>query len=142
MTQKIVFPVRPDRDVDWAVGCLQRMQQREPIVVDLLSVQTPFDGHVRLFFSEREIRAFHDEDAERELAPVRRKLDAAGIPYQAHVVVGCGAKAIAKFAQEHHASQIVLGPVRGRGLSDLVLGSLTRQVEHLMESTGNRCEVL
>jgi hypothetical protein len=88
------------------------MQQREPIVVDLLSVQPPFDGHVRLFFSEQEIRAFHDEDAERELAPV------------------------------HRASQIVLGPPRGRGLSEMVLGSLTRQIEHLMESTGSRCEVL
>jgi len=142
MPQKIVFPVRPDRDTDWAVSCLQRMQQREPIVVDLLSVQPPFDGHVRLFFSDEEVRAFHDEDAERELAPVRRKLDAAGIPYHSYVVVGCGAKAIAKFAQEHRASQIVLGPPRGRGLSEMVLGSLTRQIEHLMESAGTRCEVL
>jgi nucleotide-binding universal stress UspA family protein len=142
MPHKIVFPVRPDRDTDWAVSCLLRIQQREPIVVDLLSVQTPFDGNVRMFFSEEEIRAFHDEDAERELAPVRRKLDAAGIPYQAHIVVGCSAKAIAKFAREHHASQIVLGPVRGRGLSEMVLGSLTRQIEHLMESAGSRCEVL
>ena len=72
MTQKIICPVRPDRDTDWAVNCLQRIQQREPIVVDLLSVQTPFDGHVRLFFSDEEIRAFHDEDADRELAPVSR----------------------------------------------------------------------
>ena len=56
MTQKIVFPVRPDRDTDWAVSCLQRMQQRQPIVVDLLSVQTPFDGNVRMFFSDEEIR--------------------------------------------------------------------------------------
>jgi nucleotide-binding universal stress UspA family protein len=142
MTRRIVFPVRPDRDTDWVISCLQGLQQREPIDVALLSVQTPFDGHVRLFFSDQDMRAFHAEDAERELAPVQRKLEAAGIPYRTHLVIGYGAKAIAKFAREHRAAQIVLGPVRGRGLPDMVLGSLTRQIEHLMESAGAPCEVL
>ena len=142
MANTILFPVVGDRDASWGVTFLERMQQREPIMVELLSVQQPYTGHVRLFFSKDQVFTFHKEDAERELAPVKRALQAAGVPFRTHMVVGYSAEAIAQFAQEHHVSQIVLGPPAGRGLSELVLGSLTRQVRALMESAGAPCEVL
>lgn len=142
MTSKILFPVVGDRDPSWGISFLERLQQREPITVELLSVQQPYTGHVRMFFDKDEVFTFHREDAERELAPVRRALEAAGVPYRAHMVVGYSAEAIARFAQEHHVAQVVLGPPRGRGFSELVLGSLTRQVRSLLESAGAPCEVL
>lgn len=142
MARKILFPIVGDRDAAWGVTFLERLQQREPILVDVLSVQQPYTGHVRMFFDKDQVYTFHREDAERELAPVRKALDAAGVPYCVHMVVGYSAEAIAQFAQEHHASQIVLGPPRGRGIPDLILGSLTRQVRQLMESAGTPCEVL
>ena len=142
MTSSVLFPVRPDRDTEWAVTLLARLHQRAPIRVKLLSVQTPLNGHVRMFFSGADIAEFHHEDAERELDPVRRALDAAGVPYEQHVEVGFSAETIAHFAQEHRCSQIVLGPMRERGLSGLVLGSLTQQIEYLMETAGRPCEVL
>lgn len=138
----ILAPVRPDRDTDWVAGFLIKMHQRERIRVHLLSVRSPFNGHVRMFFDEPQIRAFHQEDAESELAPVRRALDAAGVPYDAHVAVGYAAEEIVRFAHKHHCPQIVIGPPKGNGLSDLVLGSLTRQIEHMMRLTGEACEVL
>jgi len=138
----ILAPVRADRDTDWAIGFLIKLHQRERIRVHLLSVQQPFNGHVRMFFTEAQVRAFHEEDAEKELEPMRRALDAAGVPYNTHVVLGYSAEEIARFAQEHHCPQIVMGPVKGGGLSEMILGSLTRQVEHLMRLSGKTCEVL
>lgn len=142
MSRKVLFPVVGERDPAWAVDFVTRLQQREPILVELLSVQQPYTGHVRMFFDKDQVFTFHKEDAERELAPVRNALDAAGIPYRSHMVVGYSAEAIAQFAQDHHCSQIVLGPPPGRGLSEVLLGSLTRQVRALVESSGAPCEVL
>jgi nucleotide-binding universal stress UspA family protein len=142
MTRKVLLPVVRDRDTTWSVDFVERLQKREPILVELLSVQQPYTGHVRMFFDKDTVFTFHREDAERELAPVRAALDAAGISYRAHMVVGYSAEAIADFAKEYHVSQIVLGPPRGMGISDLILGSLTRQVRQLMESAGAPCEVL
>lgn len=138
----ILAPVRPDRDMDWAVNFLVKLHQRERIRVHLLSVQPPYNGHVRMFFSESQIRAIHEEDAEVELAPMRKALDAAGVPYNTHVAVGNVAEEIARFAQDHHCPQIVMGPVRGTGVSEMIMGSLSRQVEHLMRLAGKTCEVL
>ncbi|MGE0799736.1 MAG: universal stress protein [Lautropia sp.] len=138
----ILAPVRPDRDTDWVAGFLIKLHQRERIRVHLLSVRPPFNGHVRMFFDDAEIRAFHREDAENDFAPIRRALDANGVPYNTHVVVGYLAEEIVRFAQEHHCPQIVMGPPKGSALSELILGSLTRQVEHLMRLTGRTCEVL
>ena len=73
---------------------------------------------------------------------MRRALDAAGVPYDTHTVVGYDAEEIAKFAQARQCRQIVMGPVKGMGLSEMILGSLSHQVERLMRMAGRPCEVL
>lgn len=138
----ILAPIRDDRDTDWAVAFLAKLHQRERIRVHLLSVQAPYNGHVRMFFKDVQVRAFQREDAQKELAPVCKALDRAGVPYNTHVVVGYAAEEIARFAQRHNCRQIVMGPPKGRGLSELILGSLGQQVEHLMRVSGRTCEVL
>jgi nucleotide-binding universal stress UspA family protein len=138
----ILAPVRPERDTEWAVRFLIKLHQRERVRVHLLSVQPAYYGHVRMFFSEAQIRAFHEEDSERELAPVRKALDLAGVSYNVHMRVGNTAETIANFAREYHCPQIVMGPPRGLGFSELILGSLTREVQNLMQAYGRSCEVL
>jgi nucleotide-binding universal stress UspA family protein len=138
----ILAAVRPDHDTDWVARFLVEMYQREPIHVHLLSVRCPFNGHVRMFFDAALLREFHTEDAELEFAPVRRALDAAGVPYDTHVVVGYAAEEIVRFAQKRRCRRIVMGPPKGGSLSDLVLGSLNRQIEQMMRTTGKACEVL
>ena len=140
----ILVPVRADRDKDWAVDFLIKLHRRGPIRVHLLSVQPTLAGfvHVRMFFDGAQIRAFYREEAEREFAPMCRALDAAGIPYNTHTAVGYDAEEIAQFAQAHHCRQIVMGPMKGLGLSELILGSLSHQVERLMRMAGKTCEVL
>ena len=142
MLRKILFPVVGERDPSWGIAFLERLQQREPIAVELLSVQQPYTGHVRMFFDKDEVHTFHLEDARRELAPVLQALERAGIPCETHMAGGHSAEAIADFAKSHGISQIVLGPSPEKGFTSLVLGSLTRQVRSLLESAGNPCEVL
>ena len=141
MTDILAF-VRSDRDADWVARSLIRLHQREDIRVHLLSVRPPFNGHVRMFFDEEQIHAFHLEDAQSELAPLRVALGAAGVPYDSHMAVGYAAEEIVKFAQSHHCDRVIVGPPKGNGVSKLVLGSLTRQVEHMMQLAGTACEVV
>jgi nucleotide-binding universal stress UspA family protein len=141
MTDILAF-VRSDRDTDWVAGFLIKLHQREDIRVHLLSVRSPFNGHVRMFFDEHRIHAFHREDAKSELAPLRAALGAAGVPYDSHMAIGYAAEEVVKFARNHHCDRIVVGPPKGKGGSELVLGSLTRQIEHMMRLAGTTCEVL
>lgn len=143
MVKNVLFPVRSDRDIQWVIDFMIRLHQREPVRIHLLSVQTPFDGHVRMFFKDDEIRRIQREDGEAELQPVREALDRAGVPYVCHIGVGFSAATIAEFARQYDCRQIVMGPPRSQGaVSQLLLGSIGRQVEHLLQVAGQPCEVL
>jgi nucleotide-binding universal stress UspA family protein len=140
--KKVLLAVRDDHDTAWAVDFVIRLHQREPVLIHVLSVQPLWNGHVRMFFSPAQVQRFHEEDAEAELRPVREQLDAARATYVTHVAVGGSAEVIARFAQEIGCEQIVMGPLRKGRLAQALLGSLTREVEHLMQVAGRRCEVL
>ena len=141
MTDILAF-VRSDRDTDWVARSLIRLHEREDIRVHLLSVRPPFNGHVRMFFNEEQVHAFHLEDAQSELAPLRAALAAAHVPHDSHMAVGYAAEEIVKFAQGNRCDRIVIGPPKGNGVSKLVLGSLSRQIEHMMQLAGTTCELV
>lgn len=139
----VLFPVRSDRDTGWAVDFVVDLYRREQVRIHLLSVRMPFDGAVRMFFDEAELRRIYREDGEGELKPVCDALDRMRVPYVKHIAVGRSADTIADYAKEYRCRQIVMGPQRSEGtLSQLLLGSLTRQVQHLMHAAGQPCEVL
>lgn len=140
--KKILLAVRADHDTEWATDFVIRMHQREPVMIHVLSVQPNWNGHVRIFFSPAQIDRFHQEDAESELRPVVAALDAARAAYVTHVAVGSSAEMIASFAQDIGCAQIVMGPMRQGRLAQALLGSLTGEVDRLMQSAGLRCEVL
>jgi nucleotide-binding universal stress UspA family protein len=142
-TNNVLFPVRADRDTDWAVNFLVDLYRREQVRIHLLSVRMPYDGAVRMFFDDADLRRVYREDGEAELKSVCDVLDRARVPYVKHVAVGRSADTIAEYAKEYRCRQIVIGPQRSSGtLSQLLLGSLTRQVQHLMHAAGQPCEVL
>jgi nucleotide-binding universal stress UspA family protein len=140
--KKVLLAVRNEHDTAWATDFVVRMHQREPLMIHVLSVQPSWNGHVTMFFTPAQIQRFHEEDAESELRPVRAALDAARATYVTHVAVGSSAETIANFAKEIGCEQIVMGPLRQGRLAQALLGSLTREVEQLMQSSGRRCEVL
>jgi nucleotide-binding universal stress UspA family protein len=65
--------------------------------------------------------------AERILAEPRRRLDAAGIPYQVRIEFGNAGRSISKRPRKKDCSQIIMG---ARG-ADLLLGSVETNVFRL-----------
>lgn len=138
---EVVAPVRSDHDPRWAAEFLAGLNLKEPIHVHVLSVQPRYSGQVRLFLSPTWLHEVQREDGEHEMAPLCQALTALGIAHEQHVVEGSSAEEIARFVQEHHCRQVVIGPPLPGHLSDRIFGSLNRQVEHLLRQAGEPCEV-
>ncbi len=94
----------------------------------LLSVQLPVDGNVRTFVNAEELNAYHLAEGLAELAAARAQLDAAGVTYQQHVLVGHPADQIRRFADENGFDEIVMGTHGRTGLMHLLMGSVATEV--------------
>lgn len=80
-----------------------------------------------------QIQRYYEEEGEAKLAAARRKLDAAGIPYEASVLVGPIAESIVKHAKDKRCDLIYIGT---RGMSELgkaLLGSTATKVLHISD---------
>jgi nucleotide-binding universal stress UspA family protein len=96
--------------------------------IHVLNVQPPFSKHVSDFTSRRARMEFHQEQAEKGLAPVRQALDRSGIPYTVHTEVGDKAVCIAEAARRLRCERIVMGTARKSSLIRWAEDSLTNQV--------------
>ena len=80
-----------------------------------------------------QLNKYYSEEGNAMLAPARRKLDAAGISYQPHVLVGTVAEAIVKHASAKRCDLIYIGT---RGMSELgkaLVGSTATKVLHISD---------
>jgi len=107
---------------------------RIPVEVRLLNAQVLVaSGNVRRFVSAETIDAYCRAEGEEALAPARKALQAAGLAFEEHVVMGQVAQSIVKEAMQAGCTRIVMG-TRGLGaLGNVVLGSTALQVMHLSE---------
>jgi nucleotide-binding universal stress UspA family protein len=71
---------------------------------------------------------FHQEQADKALAPVRQALDRSGIPYTIHTEVGDKADCIADAARRLRCDRIVMSTARKSSLVRLLEDSVTNQV--------------
>lgn len=86
---------------------------------------------MRVPVSKEQLAKYYEEEGEANLAPARKKLDAAGIAYTARVLVGPIAETIVKHASESKADLICMGS-RGMGeVGTVLLGSTASKVLHL-----------
>ncbi len=67
---------------------IKLVQEREPLEIHLLNVQASLPGDITRFLSKRVMDDYRHEETEKALAPARALLDAAGIAYTEHVIVG------------------------------------------------------
>jgi nucleotide-binding universal stress UspA family protein len=128
--QKVLVPVDgssfSDRAVDYAIDCVQR---EGPMDLHLLSVQIPIDsGHARMFATAEEIHAYHRDEGMKVLAPYLERLDAAGVTYTYHVLVGHISRTIARFAKEQRFDKVIMGTHGRTGVTNLLLGSVAQNV--------------
>ncbi|MGB6102237.1 MAG: universal stress protein [Pusillimonas sp.] len=95
----------------------------------VITVQAPIvSGNVTRFFSVEAINAYYQDEGNNALAPAKKLLDEAGVPYQSKVAVGPVAITIADYAKKHECDLIIMG-TRGLGsVTGLVLGSVTTKV--------------
>lgn len=97
----------------------------------LLHVQRPVSGDVSSFVASRSLEEYYKEQNEQALAPARKLLDEARVPYEAHERVGSPAESIAKEAGALACDLIIMG-TRGHGPPvSALLGSVAQgTIEH------------
>jgi nucleotide-binding universal stress UspA family protein len=104
---------------------------RERPAVELVAVHLPVPrvGHL----NKSQLERYYQEEGEGMLAAAKKKLDAAGIPYKATVLVGPVAEAMVKHAKDKRCDLIYIGT---RGMSELgkaLVGSTATKVLHISD---------
>jgi nucleotide-binding universal stress UspA family protein len=119
------------RAVDYVIGLRERLGT--PIDIHLLNVQRPVSGDVSTFVGKGALRQYHHDNGLKALERARARLDASGLPYTFHLLVGDPAQMISQYAREKGCDHIVLGR---RGLGSFtggLLGSVAHKVLHTAE---------
>ena len=100
--------------------------------VELVTVHLPVPkvGHT----NKAQLERYYQEEGEAMLAPAKKKLDAAGVAYQARVLVGAVAEAIVRHAKDTRCDLIYIGT---RGMSEIgkaLVGSTATKVLHISDT--------
>ncbi|MDO8319435.1 universal stress protein [Rhodoferax sp.] len=97
----------------------------------LVNVQAPLSSDITRFIDEKVVTDFHREAGDAALAQARQKLDAAGLAYSSHIMMGETAPTLVEFATDKTCSLIVMG-ARGLGsVAGLLMGSVATKVVKL-----------
>ena len=101
--------------------------------IDLLAVHLPVHRfpNMNLVISNEMLQRYYDEECEGMLAASKKALDAAGIKYTVHKVVGAIAESIIEQAKQCGSNMIYMGTRGMTALSNMVLGSVATRVLHL-----------
>jgi nucleotide-binding universal stress UspA family protein len=127
--QTILIPIDGSKPCDAAVQRAVREAKLGQVDrIHLVNVQPHLGAYVGRFVGTPTIRAFQRELGERALAQAKQLLDAAGVPYSAHIYVGDVAETIAAAAHELGVTEIVMS-ANGFGFpGSLALNSLIGKV--------------
>ena len=108
---------------------------RSPPQVELVTVHLPVPKLPRMGIAvgKDQIERYYREEGEGNLAAARKKLDAAGVPYQAHVLVGPVAEAIVKHANDKRCDLIYIGTHGRSALGKALIGSIATKVLHISD---------
>jgi len=129
---KVLVPVDNSRNSQHAVRhVVNEFARNRGMEVHLLNVQAPFSSNIAQFVSRKSRDAFHRDEAEKALRPVRRLLDRAGVPHIDHVEVGSKAEVIAAAARRLGCDHIVMGTARKDSLTRMFEASVTNRVLEL-----------
>jgi nucleotide-binding universal stress UspA family protein len=130
--------------VDGSKGSLDAVQclidhadwYREKPDVHVVTVHLPVPQLPRmgLAVGKAQIQKYYEEEGQARLAAAKRKLDAAGIAYQAQVLVGPVAETIVKYAKDKRCDLIYVGT---RGMTEIgkaLVGSTATKVLHISDT--------
>jgi nucleotide-binding universal stress UspA family protein len=108
---------------------------REPPAVELVAVHLPVPlvGFADAVVSRDMTERYYREEGEKMLAAARAALDAAGIRYAAHILVGEIAPTIVAHAHRTDCNMIWIGTRGMTALSNVVMGSIATRVLHIAD---------
>jgi nucleotide-binding universal stress UspA family protein len=112
--------------VRYLISVRQDLREPETLDVHLLNVQRPVSGDVSRFVAGETLKEYHLEGSEQALAPARALLDAAGLKYQEHRLVGDPAQSISDAAQTHGCDLVVMGTRGMGGVAAGLIGSVAQ----------------
>jgi len=112
---------------------IQRVHDRETVDIHLLNVQMPFHGDVMTFVAKSDATDFHREKGEECLAPACALLDAEGLRYTKHIIVGHPARVIAQYAKDLGCHEVIMGTHGYGTITQLLLGSVSHEAIHQMD---------
>jgi nucleotide-binding universal stress UspA family protein len=106
---------------------------KEPPTIDVVAVHLPVPRvpNMGAFVSKEMIEKYYEDECEAMLAPSRKLLDAAGVEYTAHRLVGQIAETIVDRAAKSGSDMIYMGTRGMSALANMALGSVTTRVLHL-----------
>lgn len=129
---KILVPIDGSLSARHAVHyAIRQFATNRKLEIHLLNVQTPLSRAVAQFVRRRDREAWHREQADRVLRPIRAMLAAAGVPYVAHVERGREAETIVALARRLDCDHIVMGTARQNSLTRMLEASVTNRVLEL-----------
>jgi nucleotide-binding universal stress UspA family protein len=101
----------------------------------LLNVQPPVPGgsHVASVLGHERLKQYHLDEGMAALKPAMQKLEAAGVQFKHHIVVGEAAAVIAEFAKEKACDEIVMGTHGSSATASFLLGSVALKVIQLSD---------
>ena len=104
---------------------------REAPEVELLAVHLPVPkvGHL----NKAQLERYYQEEGEGMLKAARKKMDAAGIPYQTRVLVGPVAETIVKHAKDKRFDLLYIGTRGMSALGAALIGSTATKVLHISD---------
>jgi len=115
-----------------AVKCLIEHADwyREKPGVELVNVHLPVPKlhGLGVVVRANQVRRYYDREGRAALSKARKRLDAAGIKYSAHILVGPVAESIVREARLTRCDLIVMGTRGMSAVANLLLGSCANRV--------------
>ncbi len=132
---KILLAVDGSKHSLKAVKCLIEHADwyREKPAVELVNVHLPVPKlrGMGVVVGASQVRRYYDREGRAALSKARKLLDAAGIKYSAHILVGSVAESIVKEARLARCDLIMIGTRGMSATASLLLGSSATKVVHL-----------
>ena len=134
--RKILVPVDGSQHALEAVRyVIAIVRDGRPVDLHLLNVQPPLTGDVTAFVSHPAVCAFHLDEATNATRSARELLDRAGVAYSVHILIGNAAQVIAECARDLRCTQVVMGTHGFGKVTHWLVGSVSRETVHLIDST-------
>ena len=97
------------------------IHSRENVRIHLLAIESKLTGYARSFLESVDVGRIQVSEAQRHVAPLGKALQAAGVPYRAHVAAGPWLETIESYARELGCTRVLVGDNPNRALHRLVL---------------------